>query len=166
MTIQARRHAPRKLLNETFSIRFSPGTSGVVIDLSEGGLRFQTASPFKNSESVKFRVESVQSSEAVADLAWKDESRREGGLAFRSLPPEIHKVIRAWLDQSEAGSSARPVKVASLPRAAAGEVATKSASTAATLAKTPAIALHNQEISKFGSLGVVSRPVQSNEDNS
>jgi hypothetical protein len=99
MTIHARRHSPRFRLNETVPLNFGAGNCGVVLDVSHGGLRFKTTSPLQKSESIKFYLTSSKRSEIVADLAWADASRTTGGLHFRTVFPDIHDLIRAWLDQ-------------------------------------------------------------------
>jgi hypothetical protein len=100
MTIQARRHNPRVCLNGTTYLNFSSGTSGVVLDVSQGGLRFKTSSPLPNAKLADFRFTYSGGGELLADLAWTDESRTVGALRFKSTSPEVHDQIRAWLGQS------------------------------------------------------------------
>src|SRR5580698_3604146 len=83
MTIQARRHNPRVFVNGTTYLNFSSGAGGVVLDISQGGLRFKTSSPLRNAESVDFRFTFSDGGELIADLAWTDDSRTVGALQFK-----------------------------------------------------------------------------------
>lgn len=108
MTIQTRRHNPRVRLSETSYLSFASGTRGRIIDVSEGGLRFKTPAPLQKSESGNFTFAFNGGGEIKAALSWTDESRMMGGLHFRSIPPEVHKQIRNWLDRSwESNRAAR-----------------------------------------------------------
>jgi hypothetical protein len=100
MAIQTRRHKPRVGLKETASLNFLSGIRGVVVDVSEGGLRFKTSSALKNSQSSRFRFTFSGGGEVLADLAWTDESGTTGGLKFRSVSPEVRQQARAWMRQS------------------------------------------------------------------
>lgn len=100
MAIQTRRHKPRVRLNETAYLNFLSGIRGVVVDVSEGGLRFKTSSPLKSGESSKFRFTFSGGGEVVADLAWTDEARTTGGLSFESLSSEVRQQTRTWTEQS------------------------------------------------------------------
>jgi PilZ domain len=98
MSIEARRHTPRVRLNQAAYIKFGSGTRGLVLDVSEKGLRFQTESAFECAEPVRFRLTSDNDYAGEADLAWTDESRTMGGLRFTSVSPEIGAQIRSWMD--------------------------------------------------------------------
>jgi hypothetical protein len=102
MPIQARRHNPRVKLHETAYINFGSGNRGVILDVSEGGLRFKTASPLiKGADPVRFWLTSFsRRTEGAAAVAWTDESRTVGGLRFTNLPPDIREQVRLWLDRS------------------------------------------------------------------
>jgi hypothetical protein len=100
VAIPTRRHRPRVSLKETAHLMFLPGIRGVVVDISEGGLKFKTSSPLKNSSQVsKFRFAFSGGGEVLADLAWTDESHTMGGLKFRSVSPEVRQQARAWMRQ-------------------------------------------------------------------
>ena len=99
MSIEARRHSPRVKLNESACINFGLGNQGVVLDVSEGGLRFQSDSPVQAGEQISFSFTNDHRSEAAAELAWSNESGEISGLRFTNLPPELYKQIRAWMDQ-------------------------------------------------------------------
>lgn len=100
-TVEARRHNPRVSLNETAYINFGSGNRGVIVNVSEGGLRFKTATPLAPADSVRFWLTFSRRAEGVADLAWSDESRTTGGLRFKEVPDEIYQQIREWIDRGE-----------------------------------------------------------------
>jgi len=100
MAIQTRRHKPRVQVIEAAHLNFLSGIRGVVVDVSEGGLRFKTSSPLKNDEFSQFRFTFSGGGEVIADLAWTDESRTMGGLSFKSLSPQARQQTRAWFEQS------------------------------------------------------------------
>ena len=100
MPIEARRHNPRVKLNETAYIIFGSGNRGVILDVSEGGLRFKTTSPLKGADLVRFGLTLSRRSEATAAVAWTDQTRAVAGLRFTKLPADIREQIRLWIDRS------------------------------------------------------------------
>jgi len=120
MSVEARRHSPRVKLNETAYINFgASGYRGMVVDVSEGGLRFKTATALETAKTVHFRLASEHASDGVADLAWTNTSRTVGGLRFTSVPPEIRSQIRKWIE----GGERTPRRVAAAAGVNAGAVA-------------------------------------------
>jgi TPR repeat protein len=97
MPIQARRHSPRVKPIENAHINFGAGNRGVVLDVSEGGLRFKSSSPLEPSDPIHFSLTFNSRTEGAAALAWSDESRTTGGLRFTSLPTECRDQIRTWV---------------------------------------------------------------------
>jgi hypothetical protein len=106
MTIEARRHSPRVRLGEAAYINFASGNRGVILDVSEGGLRFKASSPLAAPESLRFWLTEGQRSEATADLVWTSSSGTIGGLHFTSIPPELSSRIRSWIDRGETTAAA------------------------------------------------------------
>lgn len=102
MAIQARRHSPRTKLNGTSPIKFYSGTTGVVLDVSEGGLRFETAAPLETKQALRFWLGSEHPTEGTADVAWSNDSKTIGGLRFENLSPDMRLQIRNWIDGLEA----------------------------------------------------------------
>jgi hypothetical protein len=93
---------------------------GIVLDVSEGGLRFQAIAPVEADGPIHFRfaIDSATRIKAIGEVAWKDESGKIGGLRFIHLPDETREQIRAWAGQSKKSSDGTqfdiPVDVASL----------------------------------------------------
>ena len=101
MAIEARRHSPRFALSETAYVNFGSGNRGVILDVSEGGLRFKTATPIDPSSPVRFWLTFSRRNEGEAHLAWTDEGRTTGGLRFTSVPSEIRQQLREWIDRAD-----------------------------------------------------------------
>jgi PilZ domain len=107
MAIEARRHNPRTKLNGTSPIKFYSGTTGVVLDVSEGGLRFETSVPLDAKASVRFWLGSEHPTEGTGEVAWSNDTKTIGGLHFESLSPEMRLQIRNWIDGLETLPAAR-----------------------------------------------------------
>ncbi len=111
MSIEARRHSPRVKLGETAYINFGSGNRGAIRDISDGGLGVTAAAPIQSGRAIRCRLSSSDQSgnksgdrsgdkyEAVATIAWNDDSRTRAGLRFKTVPPEIHAQLRAWMGQ-------------------------------------------------------------------
>ena len=116
MSIEARRHTPRVLLHETAYVNFGSGNRGVILDISEGGLRFKTNTPVDKSDSVRFWLTFSRRSEGAAQVAWTDESRTTGGLRFTTVPPEIRQQIREWIERASSDDPKRQATIAALQK--------------------------------------------------
>jgi hypothetical protein len=151
MTIEARRHSPRVSLKEIAYVNFGPGNRGVILDVSEGGLRFKTASPLGKGDTIRFGISQNERTEGTAQLAWADESRTTGGLRFTTVPAEIREQIRKWVERGEAED---PVRAATEKALREEEIAAAVAATATRRAGTrePATGdIRSQETPAFGS---------------
>ncbi len=114
MSIEARRHSPRVLLTETAYVNFGSGNRGVILDISEGGLRFKTNTPVDKSDSVRFWLALSRRSEGAAQVAWTDESRTTGGLRFTTVPPEVRQQIRDWIERGASDDPKRQATITAL----------------------------------------------------
>jgi len=116
MMQQERRLTPRKALDHLAYISLPHNNGGIVIDVSEGGLRFHAIAPVRASGPIAFRfeVDSGARIEAIGELAWRDATGKSGGLRFTQLPEEIREQIRVWTGQSSesAATSVLDVPVA------------------------------------------------------
>jgi hypothetical protein len=91
---------------------------GIILNISEGGLCFESTAPVQCTEKIRFwfsyrsqRIEAdVGKNEAQTrdipgfietggELAWTDDAQKTGGLRFTNLPPEARKQIRDWIRQ-------------------------------------------------------------------
>jgi hypothetical protein len=75
---------------------------GVVLDLSEGGIRFQAVSPLREGARVHFRIDldETRHVEGYGQLMWTDETGRIAGLSFTELSDTVRRQIREYLQQS------------------------------------------------------------------
>jgi cell division septation protein DedD len=97
MIEQERRLYNRKTLNPLPSINLSSGNGGVVLDVSEQGLRFRALAPIEESGPIQFSFSAHSDLIAgIADLVWTDPSRKTGGLRFTHLSDDAREQIRRW----------------------------------------------------------------------
>ncbi len=103
-------------------VNLDPDNGGVILDISEGGLCFQSTAPVKRTETIRFwfsyrgqeRIESGRGLgpeeeihtrgvsrliEARSELAWTDSTMKRGGLRFTSLSETARQQIRDWVRQ-------------------------------------------------------------------
>jgi hypothetical protein len=106
MMPQERRLNPRIPLDHLAYINLPHNNGGIVIDVSEGGLKFHAIGPVRANGPILFRfeVDSGARIDAVGELAWRDETGKSGGLRFIEVPDEIRKQIRIWSSQSAASA--------------------------------------------------------------
>jgi len=113
-----RRQAPRMTVKGLAYVNLDRDNGGIILNISEGGLCFQSTAPVKCTETIRFwfsyrsqRIEAeVGKSEGQTrdvpgfietggELTWTDEAKKRGGLRFTNLPPEGRKQIRDWIRQ-------------------------------------------------------------------
>jgi hypothetical protein len=123
-----RRINTRKMLDHFAYLSLPSGNGGTVVDVSEGGLGFQSIAPVKADGPIHFRFgfNSATRVNAVGELAWIDESGKNGGLRFTELPEEVREQIRIWASQTEGGAKAKVDDVSIAGLAVEGEAALSS----------------------------------------
>jgi hypothetical protein len=119
-----RRHL-RKVPDKFAFVQIEGDEVGKVLNVSEGGLSFNTFGPvphygplyFWLSFNLKDRIE------GMGELAWTDSSRKMGGLRFKQLSQSSREQIHEWLCRtpspqvsdrepvSQAGSNGEPAKI-------------------------------------------------------
>ena len=101
-----RRLSIRKTPEHLSYLSLRSGNGGIVLDVSEGGLRFQAIAPVEADGPIHFRfaIDSATRIKAIGELAWKDETGKIGGLRFIQLPDETREQIRVWAGQSKKSS--------------------------------------------------------------
>lgn len=117
-----RRRRPRMAVDGLAYVNLDPDTDGVILNISEGGLCFQSRAPVEHTETIRFWFcrcgQSVEPDprqscgkqeprggvsefiQAASELVWVDNARRKGGLRFTDLPVSAREQIRDWLDHS------------------------------------------------------------------
>ena len=117
-----RRRAVRRRLNQLAYIRIGADNGGLVADLGEGGLGFQTIAAIEREGPLRFwfTLDTSDRVQAVGELVWTDESRKVGGLRFTQISEQALKVIQNWMGHAdELADEVVPVPVAASPAAAA-----------------------------------------------
>jgi hypothetical protein len=101
-----RRHSVRKMPEHLAYLSLPPNNGGIVVDVSEGGLAFCAIAPVKADGPIHFRfaIDSATRIKAVGELAWIDETGKNGGLRFTQLPEGVREQIRTWASQVDAGT--------------------------------------------------------------
>jgi hypothetical protein len=96
-----RRHHPRVKLERLTYINLTSGNGGIVLDMSENGLALQAVAPIEGN-ALRFRLSigSTNEFEAMAELVWRDSTRKRGGLRFTQLPKDLEKEIRTLLGRA------------------------------------------------------------------
>jgi hypothetical protein len=130
-----------------------PNNGGIVVDVSEGGLAFCAIAKVKADGPIHFRfaIDSATRIKAVGELAWIDETGKNGGLRFTQLPEGVREQIRIWAGQGNAGAkekttSSTKAKVLDIPVAEPLieiEVASSSSVDLASVSKTEHPLLYN-----------------------
>lgn len=105
-----RRKAARKRLDQLAYIRIGADNGGLIADLGEGGLGFQTIAAIEREGPITFwfSLDAADRIQATGELAWTDESRKVGGLKFTKISQESIDQIRAWMGTPEAPTQAPP----------------------------------------------------------
>lgn len=94
---QERRLSDRKTLNPLPYINLPGNNGGIVLDISEQGLRFRAIAPVEQSGPILFWFTAHSNLIAgIAELAWTDETKKNGGLRFTQLPYNAKEQIRKW----------------------------------------------------------------------
>lgn len=91
MTKAERRKTRRKIIDKLAYVNLEPNNGGIVLNISEGGLCFQTLGPVRQGKVVDFWLSLPDKDriEGVGELAWTDARRKTGGLRFTFLPEGV-----------------------------------------------------------------------------
>src|SRR5579864_159305 len=94
-----RRFYARRKMEGLIYVDLGPENGGILIDVGEGGLGFQSVVPVSLDQAVllKFKVPGVaEPVEGFAEIAWLNESGKGGGLRFVELSENARSQIRSW----------------------------------------------------------------------
>jgi hypothetical protein len=112
-----RRLSVRKMPANLAYLSLPPNNGGIVVDVSEGGLAFRAIAPVQAGGPIHFRfaIDSATRIKAVGELAWIDETGKNGGLRFTQLPEGVREQIRIWAGQVNAGAKEKGKASARVP---------------------------------------------------
>jgi len=116
-----RRHGPRMRVNGTAYVNLDPDNGGIILNISEGGLSFESRAPIERTETIRFwfsysrRIETAVDRarkdqahasrisrfiEVGSELVWKDNTGKTGGIKFTNLSDQTRREIRDWMGQA------------------------------------------------------------------
>lgn len=157
--MRTERRSPRMTVNGTAYVNLDPDNGGIILNISEGGLSFESRAPIERTETIRFwfsycsrRIETdldqesksqqrnsriSRSVQVGSELVWRDDARKRGGIKFTNLSDETRREIRDWMGQAASvsvneGSSPRFLSVTRAYKTLAGS---SSARFAAALSK-------------------------------
>ena len=109
MNPQERRTSARKAFRHLAYLSLPSDNGGIVLDASEGGLRFHSIGPIETSGPIEFRfaIDSATRITATGEVAWKDSSGKTGGLRFTDIPDEARQQLRLWVGRSNVPATPR-----------------------------------------------------------
>jgi hypothetical protein len=117
-----RRQKLRIVPNELVFLQVERDDGGTVLDVSEGGLGFETFAPVNQNGPVHFwfSLNLRDRIEAWGEVVWTNAARKCGGLRFLRLSEEARAQIRRWMTefsrrQAVDGESARRTSPESSP---------------------------------------------------
>ncbi len=122
--IPDRRRHLRVRLDSLVPIDLGRDNGGIVLDLSEGGLRIRAVGPVDNTQLISLGFSLLGKNnriETSAQIAWIDGARTGGGVRFIDLPESSHQQIQQWLANNAPAGSLAPEAVATRPEATEAE---------------------------------------------
>jgi TonB family protein len=127
-----RRAHPRRRLDQLAYIGFGPDSGGVLLDISEGGLRCQIVGPVIEGELCRLRFVLPGRPLAIetdGQVVWSNSSKQGGGVRLLGLDAELRQSLEQWMrddDRSRSGGSKAPIpirtKAVVMPHQPAGAV--------------------------------------------
>jgi PilZ domain len=97
-----RREKTRKVPDQFAFLQLEQDDGGTVLDISEGGLRFESFAPVQERGQIHFwfSLNLRERIEAWGEVAWTNAERKSGGVKFLSLSEGGREQIREYLDRS------------------------------------------------------------------
>jgi hypothetical protein len=94
-----RRQQFRKVPEKLAFLQMERDDGGTVLDVSEGGLRFETFAPVHQNGPVHFwfSLNLRDRIEAWGEVVWTNAAKKSGGLRFLRLSEEARSDIREWM---------------------------------------------------------------------
>src|SRR5215831_14584207 len=117
-----RRHGPRMRVNGAAYVNLDPNNGGIILNISEGGLSFESTAPIERTETIRLwfsyssrRIETEVDQEwksqedtsrvsrfieVGSELVWRDDTLKTGGIRFTNLSDKTRREIRDWMGQA------------------------------------------------------------------
>jgi len=117
-----RRHGPRVRVNGAAYVNLDPNNGGIILNISEGGLSFESTAPIERTEAIRLwfsygsrRTETEVGQEwkgqehsscvsrfieVGSELVWRDNTGKTGGIKFTNLSDQTRREIRDWMGQA------------------------------------------------------------------
>src|SRR5215469_14268763 len=117
-----RRHGPRMRVNGAAYVNLDPNNGGIILNISEGGLSFESRAPLERTETIRLwfscgsrRIETDVDQEwkgqedtsrvsrfieVTSELVWRDDTGKTGGIKFTNLSDQTRREIRDWMGQA------------------------------------------------------------------
>jgi hypothetical protein len=94
-----RREKTRKVPEQFAFLQLEQDDGGTVLDISEGGLRFESFNPVQKNGQIHFwfSLNLRERIEGWGEVAWMDSKRKSGGLKFQRLSEEGREQIRLYI---------------------------------------------------------------------
>jgi PilZ domain-containing protein len=94
-----RRRTFRKVPEKFAFIQLERDDGGAVLNVSEGGLSFNTFAPVEQNGPIHFwfSLNLNERIDAWGEVTWTDETKKLGGLRFIRLPERAERQIREWI---------------------------------------------------------------------
>jgi cell division protein FtsN len=109
-------------VNGTAYVNLDPDNGGTILNISEGGLSFESSAPIERTATIRLwfsycprRIEAdvdqerksqqhtsrvSRSIQVASELVWRDDARKRGGIRFTNLSDESKREIRDWMGQA------------------------------------------------------------------
>ena len=99
---QDRRSARRRRADHLVYADFGPHNGGIVIDVGEGGLQFQSVERIMLGDSLAVTfvlTGAVATIKATAEVVWCNDTGKGGGLKLLDLPKTARHEISTWVSR-------------------------------------------------------------------
>jgi PilZ domain len=96
------RRQPRIVPSQSVFLQLDQDISGKVLNLSEGGLGFESFAPVHQDGQLRFSfsLDLSDQIEAVGEVVWTDAEGKVGGMKFLEINPSARGQIRNWISQN------------------------------------------------------------------
>lgn len=119
--VSERRRYPRATVDSLVPVDLGRDNGGIVLNLSEGGLRIRAIGPLEADQLVKLGFSLLGKDnriETFGQIAWVDESGTGGAVCFLDLAESARRQIRQWMPRNVSAADIEQEPTATLRPAA------------------------------------------------